>query len=78
MQRITSQNAISVYFHLVASHASQVYHNGFHGDTSTTYMVGDVDTEGQVLVQVARECRDEGVRVCGPGDPLSNIGAAIL
>lgn len=29
-----------------------VYTNGFHGDTSRTFLVGDVDESGKTLVEV--------------------------
>merc|ERR1711976_730299 len=51
-----------------------VYYNGYHGDTSATYLVGDVDAKGQELVNAARICRDVGVIVCGPGVPFNKIG----
>lgn len=55
----------------------QVYYNGYHGDTSETFMVGDVDAEGEVLLDVASACREAGIKVCGHGIPFSAIGSAI-
>ncbi|ETE69625.1 Methionine aminopeptidase 1D, mitochondrial, partial [Ophiophagus hannah] len=54
-----------------------VYLNGYHGDTSETLLVGNVDKAGQKLVEVARKCRDEGIAVCRPGAPFSVIGNTI-
>ncbi|KAL8592036.1 hypothetical protein ACOMHN_060529 [Nucella lapillus] len=54
-----------------------VYLEGFHGDTSATFLVGEVDEEGQRLVDVARRCRDVGLAVCRPGAQFSEIGRAI-
>ncbi|KAL7991638.1 hypothetical protein Chor_015894 [Crotalus horridus] len=54
-----------------------VYLNGYHGDTSETLLVGNVDKTGQKLVEVARKCRDEGIAVCRPGAPFSIIGNTI-
>ncbi|KAK9410724.1 methionine aminopeptidase 1D mitochondrial [Crotalus adamanteus] len=54
-----------------------VYLNGYHGDTSETLLVGNVDKAGQKLVEVARKCRDEGIAVCRPGAPFSIIGNTI-
>ncbi|KAK2143226.1 hypothetical protein LSH36_863g00029 [Paralvinella palmiformis] len=51
-----------------------VYLNGYHGDTSSTFLIGDVDEEGQKLVSAARQCRDLAIQICGPGQPLFNIG----
>ena len=55
----------------------QVFYEGFHGDTSATFLVGNVDEAGQKLVDVARRCRDVGVAVCRPGAGFSEIGHAI-
>nr|XP_033800846.1 methionine aminopeptidase 1D, mitochondrial isoform X2 [Geotrypetes seraphini] len=54
-----------------------VYHNGYHGDTSETYLVGNVDKHGQKLVEIAQRCRDEAIAACRPGAPLSVIGNTI-
>ncbi|XP_067405346.1 methionine aminopeptidase 1D, mitochondrial isoform X5 [Emydura macquarii macquarii] len=54
-----------------------VYYNGYHGDTSETFLVGNVDKAGQKLVEVARKCRDEAIAACRPGAPFSVIGNTI-
>ncbi|XP_076444233.1 methionine aminopeptidase 1D, mitochondrial-like [Babylonia areolata] len=54
-----------------------VFYKGFHGDTSATFLVGEVDEAGQRLVEVARRCRDVGVAVCRPGMEFGEIGHAI-
>ncbi|XP_033749519.1 methionine aminopeptidase 1D, mitochondrial-like [Pecten maximus] len=54
-----------------------IYLDGYHGDVSETYLVGDVDEDGKHLVDVARRCRDAGISVCRPGQPMSVIGDAI-
>ncbi|XP_069138306.1 methionine aminopeptidase 1D, mitochondrial-like [Argopecten irradians] len=54
-----------------------IYLDGYHGDVSETYLVGNVDEDGKHLVDVARQCRDAGISVCGPGQPMSAIGDAI-
>ncbi|XP_060544003.1 methionine aminopeptidase 1D, mitochondrial isoform X6 [Pantherophis guttatus] len=54
-----------------------VYLNGYHGDTSETLLVGNVDKAGQKLVEIAKKCRDEGIAVCRPGAPFSVIGNTI-
>ncbi|XP_032833474.1 methionine aminopeptidase 1D, mitochondrial isoform X2 [Petromyzon marinus] len=54
-----------------------VYHEGFHGDTSETVLVGDVDAAGRRLVEAARRCRDAAIAACGPGQPLCVIGNTI-
>lgn len=50
---------------------------GFHGDTSMTFMVGRVGPEAQHVVRVAMEARDRGVRAVRAGARLGDIGAAI-
>ncbi|XP_074404593.1 methionine aminopeptidase 1D, mitochondrial isoform X4 [Zonotrichia albicollis] len=54
-----------------------VYYNGYHGDTSETFLVGNVDKSGEKLVDVARKCRDEAIAACRPGAPFSVIGNTI-
>ncbi|THH06622.1 hypothetical protein EW145_g3955 [Phellinidium pouzarii] len=54
-----------------------VFSEGFHGDTSKTFLVGNVDHLGRELVQSASEALEIGIRACGPGVPFKAIGAAI-
>ncbi|MBN3272599.1 MAP12 aminopeptidase, partial [Polyodon spathula] len=54
-----------------------VYLNGYHGDTSETFLVGNVDEGGRNLVEVARRCRNEAITACEPGAPLSVIGNTV-
>jgi len=54
-----------------------VYLNGFHGDCSSTFLVGDVDEAGRRLVQVTEECLAIGLDCCRPGAPFCTIGDAI-
>ncbi len=51
-----------------------MYLNGFHGDVSETFLVGDVDEQGKELVDVTKICLDEAVAICHPGRPYNNIG----
>ncbi len=51
--------------------------NGFHGDTSATFVIGDASAEALHVVDVARRCRDAGVAVVRDGARLGDIGAAI-
>jgi methionyl aminopeptidase len=50
---------------------------GFHGDTSATFIVGDASADARRLVDVARRCRDAGIAVVREGARLGDIGAAI-
>lgn len=51
--------------------------NGWHGDTSRTFMVGKVSPEAEKLVRVTRECLARGIAEVKPGARLGDIGAAI-
>jgi len=51
---------------------------GFHGDTSTTFVIGEASPEALRLVDVARRCRDAGISVVRDGARLGDIGAAIV
>ncbi|MBH1988799.1 MAG: type I methionyl aminopeptidase [Myxococcaceae bacterium] len=51
--------------------------NGFHGDTSKTFLVGDVHPEVKQLVQVTEECLKRGIAEVAPGKRFGDIGAAI-
>ena len=54
-----------------------VFREGVHGDTSATFLVGQVDEASQKLVRVTRECLDRGIAAVRPGRPISDIGHAI-
>jgi methionyl aminopeptidase len=51
---------------------------GFHGDTSATFFVGEPSAEARHVVDVARRCRDAGIAVVREGARIGDIGAAIL
>lgn len=53
------------------------YIGGFHGDSSRTFLVGNVDEAGRKLVEAASECLEAAVAICGPGVPFSEIGKVI-
>jgi len=50
---------------------------GFHGDTSATFLVGVVDPQLKKLVEVTYECMLRGIRVIKPGKKTGDIGHAI-
>ena len=52
--------------------------DGFHGDTSATFFVGEPSPEARHVVDVARRCRDAGIAAIRPGARLGDIGAAIV
>ena len=54
--------------------------DGFHGDTSATFIVGDIrnaSVEARHVVEVARRCRDAGIAAVRDGARIGDIGAAI-
>lgn len=51
--------------------------DGYHGDTSAMFLIGEVSPEARRVVDVARRCRDAGVAVIRDGARLGDIGAAI-
>ena len=51
-----------------------VFLDGFHGDCSDTFLVGEVDDAGRTLVEVARAALAVGVEQCRPGQRFSSIG----
>ncbi|ABC81517.1 type I methionyl aminopeptidase [Anaeromyxobacter dehalogenans] len=51
--------------------------DGFHGDTSATFCIGEVSADARHVVEVARRCRDAGVAVVRHGVRLGDVGAAI-
>jgi methionyl aminopeptidase len=51
--------------------------DGFHGDTSATFIIGEASAEARHVVDVARRCRDAGIAVVRDGARLGDIGAAI-
>ncbi|MCK6551492.1 type I methionyl aminopeptidase [Myxococcota bacterium] len=51
--------------------------DGFHGDTSATFLVGNVSPEAKKLVEVTRQCLARGIAVVRPGGRIQDIGAAI-
>ena len=52
-------------------------YKGFHGDTSHTYLVGNVRPEIKKLVDVTYNCLMAGISVCKPGARIGDIGAVI-
>jgi methionyl aminopeptidase len=51
--------------------------DGWHGDSSRMYLIGDVPLKARRLVEVTYECLLEGIAAVRPGRPISDIGAAI-
>jgi methionyl aminopeptidase len=51
--------------------------DGWHGDSSRMYLVGDVSIKARRLVDVTYECLMIGIEKAKPGARLGDIGAAI-
>jgi methionyl aminopeptidase len=54
-----------------------VIHKGYHGDAAITIPVGEVDAEGQRLMDVTAEALRRGIAAARPGGWTSDISKAI-
>ncbi|MDP1673549.1 MAG: type I methionyl aminopeptidase [Burkholderiales bacterium] len=54
-----------------------VIKNGFHGDTSRMFFVGQPPIQARRLVELTYECMWRGIRAVKPGNTLGDIGHAI-
>ncbi|XP_008809140.1 methionine aminopeptidase 1B, chloroplastic-like [Phoenix dactylifera] len=54
-----------------------VYLNGYHGDTSKTFLCGNVDEPTKRLVKVTEECMERAISVCKDGASFKKIGKKI-
>ncbi len=53
------------------------YFNGYYGDVSRMFMIGDVDKEAKKLVEIAYECMMRGIEQVKPYNRLGDIAYAI-
>ncbi len=51
--------------------------NGYYGDTSRMYTVGEVSKAAQDLIDVTKHCLDLGIEQVRPGNQFGNIGFVI-
>jgi methionyl aminopeptidase len=51
--------------------------DGWHGDSSRMYLVGDVPLKARRLVEVTHECLMLGIAAARPGNHLGDVGYAI-
>jgi methionyl aminopeptidase len=51
--------------------------DGYHGDTSAMFVIGEASEQARSLVDIARRCRDAGIAVIRDGARVGDIGAAI-
>lgn len=54
-----------------------VYYNGYHGDCSETFLVGNVDEKGRKLAKVTYDCLELAIAQCKPGLPVKKLGGII-
>jgi methionyl aminopeptidase len=50
---------------------------GYHGDTSRTFFVGETSQTAQKLVKITEECLYKGIEAVKPDGRIGDIGAAI-
>ncbi|MBD1996680.1 type I methionyl aminopeptidase [Leptolyngbya sp. FACHB-541] len=51
--------------------------DGYHGDTSRTFFVGEPSPLARKLVEVTEECLNRGIKAVKPGARIGDIGAVI-
>lgn len=51
--------------------------DGFHGDTSATFFVGEVSDRARQITEVARQAMEKGIEAIAPGGTTGDIGFAI-
>ena len=54
-----------------------VIKDGFHGDTSRMFLVGEPSVRARRICQISRECLYKGIDLVRPGIQLGDIGHAI-
>ncbi|XP_029665365.1 methionine aminopeptidase 1D, mitochondrial isoform X1 [Formica exsecta] len=54
-----------------------VYLNGYHGDCSAMFQVGEVDSEGKRLITITELCLKSAIEICKPNQHFCNIGNVI-
>ncbi len=54
-----------------------VIKNGYHGDTSKMFIIGDTNDRTKRLIDVTQKCLYKGISLVKPGTRLGDIGAAI-
>jgi methionyl aminopeptidase len=51
--------------------------NGFYGDTSTMFAIGEISEDAKKIIRVAKKCLEVGIEQVKPNNRLSNIGYEI-
>ena len=53
------------------------YLDGFHGDCSKMFCVGDISVKAKNLINVTKECLNRSIKILKPGIHFGNIGHVI-
>ncbi len=51
--------------------------NGYYGDTSTMFAIGEITAHAAKLIEVTKQCLDLGIKQCIPGKHVGDIGYEI-
>ena len=51
--------------------------DGYHGDTSKMFVVGETSAEAKELIKVTKECLDLAIKTVRPGGRVGDIGSVI-
>ena len=51
--------------------------DGFHGDTSATFFVGEVSEQARLITEAAKKAMERGIEAITPGGTTGDIGFAI-
>ncbi|KAK0175551.1 hypothetical protein PV327_009294 [Microctonus hyperodae] len=54
-----------------------VYLNGYHGDCSKMFVVGEIDSEAKRLINITKSCLNAAIKICKPNENFCNIGNVI-
>ena len=73
---IPSRDVILKSGDIINVDVSTIY-KGYFFDSSRMFLIGEVSEENRRLVQVAKECVEEGLKMVGPFRSMGSMGAAI-
>ena len=73
---IPSRDVILKSGDIINVDVSTIY-KGYFSDSSRMFLIGEVSEENRRLVQVAKECVEEGLKMVGPFRSMGSMGAAI-
>ncbi|XP_012251692.2 methionine aminopeptidase 1D, mitochondrial isoform X2 [Athalia rosae] len=54
-----------------------VFRNGYHGDCSGMFKIGEVDNEALRLIEATKKCLKNAISICKPNEKFSSIGHII-